>query len=165
MNVLEITRMDAGKAAKMVDQLQHLLADMQIFYTNLRGFHWNVKGDHFYTLHKYFEDQYNAYATHIDDVAERILQLGGAPESHFSEYLKIAHVKEQCSKCSANDMMSHVAEIMGHLIEEERKILATAEDLHDNATNDLLNDILDEQEKAAWMLAAYLTCNDDCCKK
>ena len=61
--------------------------------------------------------------------------------------------------------MSHVAEIMGHLIEEERKILATAEDLHDNATNDLLNDILDEQEKAAWMLAAYLTCNDACCKK
>ena len=156
MNVLEITKLDPKSAAMVAEKLTQLMADMQIFYTNLRGFHWNVTGQQFYQLHAYFEEQYKAYETHIDDVAERLLQLGARPTAHFSEYLKTARVKEACSKRAGLDMMKVVADTLTTLIADERAIAATAEAVHDNATVDLMNSLLDEQEKAAWMLAAYL---------
>ena len=37
---------------------------------------------------------YNDAAEKVDEIAERILMLGGTPENKFSEYLKVAKVKE-----------------------------------------------------------------------
>ena len=156
MSVLDYTKLDAARSAKTIEALAQLLADMQVFYTNLRGFHWNVKGNLFYQMHAYFEDAYNAYATHIDDIAERILQLGGQPDSHFSTYLKVAKVQEQCSKCLDElGMAKNVLETYGFLLQEERTILLGLDD-SDAATNDMLTSLIVEQEKAIWMLNAML---------
>ena len=156
MSVLDYTKLDAARSAKTIEALSQLLADMQVFYTNLRGFHWNVKGHLFYQLHAYFEEAYNSYATHIDDIAERILQLGGQPDPHFSTYLKVAKVKEQCPKCVDEfGMAKNVLETYGLLVQEERAILERL-DAGDAATNDLLIAIIREQEKAIWMLNAML---------
>ena len=156
MSVLDYTKLDAARSAKTIEALSQLLADMQVFYTNLRGFHWNVKGRLFYQMHAYFEDAYNSYATHIDDIAERILQLGGQPDSHFSTYLKVAKVQEQCSKCLDElGMARNVLETYGFLVREERAILEGL-DAGDAATNDMLTSMIVEQEKAIWMLNAML---------
>ena len=50
-----------------------MLADLQVFYSNLRGFHWNVKGHGFFVLHSKYEELYNDAAEKVDEVAERIL--------------------------------------------------------------------------------------------
>lgn len=156
MSVLDYTKLDAARSAKTIEALSQLLADMQVFYTNLRGFHWNVKGRLFYQMHAYFEDAYNSYATHIDDIAERILQLGGQPDSHFSTYLKVAKVQEQCSKCLDElGMAKNVLETYGFLVREERAILEGL-NAGDAATNDMLTSMIVEQEKAIWMLNAML---------
>ena len=141
MSVLDYTKLDAARSAKTIEALSQLLADMQVFYTNLRGFHWNVKGRLFYQMHAYFEDAYNSYATHIDDIAERILQLGG---------------QEQCSTCLDElGMAKNVLETYGFLVREERAILEGL-DAGDAATNDMLTSMIVEQEKAIWMLNAML---------
>ena len=44
MKTLDYLHLDASAANKVVEALQQLLADYQVFYTNLRGFHWNIKG-------------------------------------------------------------------------------------------------------------------------
>ena len=157
MKVTNTTKVDAAAATKIGEKLSVLLADMHIFYANLRGYHWNVKGNLFFELHKYFEDQYNAYATHIDDVAERMLQLDVTPTSHLSEYLKVATIKEECSCKCGKEMMENVLATIGSLIASERAIIALADEAHDTATTDLLSAILDEQEKACWMISAYLS--------
>ena len=59
-----------------------------MFYTNLRGLHWNVKGNRFFGLHAKYEELYNDAAEKVDEIAERLLQLGATPENRFSEYLK-----------------------------------------------------------------------------
>ena len=46
-------------------------------YNATRQAHWNVKGPHFGELHKLFEEFYNALQSTTDDLAERIVQLGG----------------------------------------------------------------------------------------
>ena len=56
---------------------------------NVRGFHWNIKGDKFFELHLKFEELYNDLILKIDEIAERILTLGHTPVHSYSEYLRI----------------------------------------------------------------------------
>ena len=83
MKTLDYIHLDAVAAGKVVEALQQLLADYQVFYTNLRGFHWNIKGHGFFVLHSKFEDMYNDAAEKVDELAERILMLGGVPVNKF----------------------------------------------------------------------------------
>ena len=68
-----------GSASQLAEKLNHLLANYQIFYMNVRGYHWNVKGNDFFELHAKFEEFYTDLLTKVDEVAERILTLGHKP--------------------------------------------------------------------------------------
>lgn len=137
--------------------LQQLLADLQVYYTNLRGFHWNIKGRNFYLLHEKFEEMYNDAATKIDEVAERLIMLGETPAHTFTEYLKTANVKETGVVISADEAIKNILDTHKQLIASERKLLASASEIDDEVTVALLNDYISEQEKEVWMLTAFLS--------
>jgi len=155
MKTLNFIHLDSIAAGKLVDSLQQLLADYQVFYTNLRGFHWNIKGNQFFVLHKQYEEMYNNVSEKADELAERILMLGGEPVNKFSEYLKVAKVKEVSGVSSASESLKNVLDSHSYFIGEERKLLALASELADEATVALMSDYLKEQEKLVWMLVAY----------
>ena len=94
MKTTEITGLGNQNTSILVNALSQLLADYQVHYTNLRNLHWNVKGHGFFVLHEKYEEFYDDAASKIDEIAERILQLDGTPESRFSEYLKVSSIKE-----------------------------------------------------------------------
>ena len=136
MKTLDYIHLDAVAAGKVVEALQQLLADYQVFYTNLRGFHWNIKGHGFFVLHSKFEDMYN-------DAAEKV-------------------VKEVSGVSCADEALENVLDTYGQFIAEERKLLSLASESGDEATVALMSDYLKEQEKLVWMLVAYSSCD---CKK
>ena len=78
---------DQNKAKELASMLNQLLADYQLFYQNLRGFHWNIKGKEFFELHLKFEEFYDDAVIKIDEIAERILTLEGEPLHTFSDYV------------------------------------------------------------------------------
>lgn len=162
MKTLDYLHLDEKKVANVVSALHQLLADFQVHYANMRGFHWNIKGHGFFTLHAKFEDLYNAAADKADDIAERILMLGGTPENRFSEYLKVSKVKEVSGVTCGSDAVDHILETFGYLIGEERKVIELANEAHDDATADLLTGYLREQEKMIWMLVAFSTNSCGC---
>ena len=88
--------------------------------------------------------------------------LGGEPENKFSEYLKVARVKEVAGVSCGDEALKNILDTYGHLIGEERKLLSLASEAGDEATVALMSDYLKEQEKLVWMLVAYSTCD---CKK
>ncbi|MDR3140446.1 MAG: DNA starvation/stationary phase protection protein [Tannerellaceae bacterium] len=159
MKTLDYLHLDASKAGSVVDGLQQLLADFQVFYTNLRGFHWNIKGHGFYVLHGKFEDMYNDAAEKIDEIAERILMLGGVPENKFSEYLKKAGIQELSNVSCGEKAVKSVLDSLSVLIESERKLLSQASEANDESTVALLSDYLKGQEKTVWMLVSFLSCD------
>ncbi|MCD8177256.1 MAG: DNA starvation/stationary phase protection protein [Tannerellaceae bacterium] len=155
MRTLDYIHLDASKVSTVVNELQQLLADFQLFYTNLRGFHWNITGKRFFVLHSKFEEMYDDVAGKVDELAERILMLDGTPENRYSEYIKVSRVKEMTAVSCANEALENVLDTLGLLIEKERSILSLASDANDEGTVSLMSDYLKEQEKLVWMLVAY----------
>lgn len=90
-----------------------------------------------------------------DQIAERILMLGGKPENRFSEYLRVAKVKEVSGVTRGDEAIGHILTTYSYLIGEERKLLELASEAGDEATVALMSDYLKEQEKMVWMLTAY----------
>jgi starvation-inducible DNA-binding protein len=155
MKTLDYLHLDASKATKVIAGLQQLLANYQVYYTNLRGFHWNIKGHGFFVLHSKFEELYDDAADKVDEIAERILMLGGEPVSAFSEYLKTSRVKEISGVSCGNEALKNILDTYSLLIEEERALLSIASDAKDEATVALMSDYLKGQEKTVWMLVAF----------
>ena len=71
MRTLEFLGLDEKKVQYVVKELSVLLADLQVYYSNLRGFHWDVKGHGFFVMHSKYEELYNDAAEKVDEVAVR----------------------------------------------------------------------------------------------
>ncbi|MBN2766426.1 MAG: DNA starvation/stationary phase protection protein [Paludibacteraceae bacterium] len=155
MKTLDYTKLSAETVRPVVSALQQLLADYQIYYSNLRGFHWNVKGKDFFVLHKQYEEMYDNTAEKVDEIAERILMLDGVPAHNFSEYLKTSKVKEVGYVTKGSDGIQNIMETISYFIGSERDILKLASEANDEATVAMMSDYISEQEKLMWMLTAY----------
>lgn len=138
------------------EQLNQLLCNYQIYYQNLRNYHWNISGQHFFDLHVKFEELYNEAKLNIDEIAERILTLRMSPISTLAEYLKKAKIKEK-STLDTNQMVLNVLGDHKVLIKDMRKLLKIAGDAKDEGTIDLIAGFLASLEKKSWMLDAWLS--------
>jgi starvation-inducible DNA-binding protein len=139
----------------VIEKLAELLANYQIFYTNLRGFHWNIQGDKFYELHALYEEYYNEIAEKIDEIAERIVIIGGVPNNNFSEYLKLSSVKEISGVFDWKTGTGNVLETMQLLVSKLRELHGLAIKSGDHGTVSLANHGIKALEKKIWMLSAY----------
>ncbi|HZJ79988.1 MAG TPA: DNA starvation/stationary phase protection protein [Dysgonamonadaceae bacterium] len=157
MKTTDYLSLDTKATKKISDELQNLLADFQVYYTNLRGFHWNIVGKQFYRLHDQFEELYDEASDQIDEIAERILMLGETPKHNFSDYLKVSKIKESAVVSDTKETVSLVLDYLKVLIAKEREIVELAGDANDEVTADLMVGYLEGQEKTIWMLTAYLS--------
>jgi starvation-inducible DNA-binding protein len=140
----------------VIVKLNALLANYQVFYTNLRGFHWNIQGDKFYELHELYEGYYNEIAEKIDEIAERIVILGGIPANNFSVYLQQADVKEVAGVFDWKQGTSNVLETLQLLLGKLRELHSLAIKSGDVGTVSIANHGIKDFEKKIWMLSAYL---------
>lgn len=140
----------------IVNQLNGLLSNYQIYYQNLRGLHWNIRGKRFFDLHIKFEELYNDSQLKIDLIAERVLTLGGTPLHTFSDY--IANSKLQVGKNISKDIeaIQLILESLNVLLQTERIILSKSAEINDEGTNAMMSDFIAEQEKTNWMLKAWM---------
>ena len=113
----------------------------------LHQFHWNIKGHNFFVLHSQFEKMYDDTAEKVDEIAERILMLGGTPANKFSDYLKVANVNEVDKVSNGDEALNNILQSISYLIGEERKILSIASQAGDEVTVSMMSDYLKEQEK------------------
>ena len=68
---------------ELESKLNLYLANQMIDYVKKHNLHWNLKGKHFFTLHAKLEELYDEANDILDEVAERILALGGNPVSNM----------------------------------------------------------------------------------
>lgn len=148
--------LDVNKTKEITKLLNDLLANYQIFYQNLRGFHWNVTGKEFFELHLKFEELYNDAILKIDEIAERILTLEDTPLHAFSDYLSVSKIKEAKGVSNGIKGVEITVSNFSVLISKERNILTLAANANDEGTVSLMSDYIVQTEKTIWMLRSYL---------
>ncbi len=148
--------LDDKKSKLLAEKLNFLLANYQLFYTNARGFHWNITGEKFFELHVKFEELYNDAFLKIDEIAERILTLGYTPVHSFSEYIRTSEIKEATDISEGKAAIEAILNGFKNLLLLEREVLRLSTETNDEGTNALMSDYIRQQEKLIWMYSAYL---------
>ncbi len=148
--------LDTVQSQALAAELNNLLASYQILYMNVRGFHWNIRGNQFFELHLKFEEIYNDLLLKVDALAERILTLDGVPLHSFSDYIKVSAIPEQKGLHDGRACVESLLESFRELLVAQRRILGQAADAGDEGTASILSDYVQQQEKLVWMLRAYL---------
>lgn len=139
-----------------VEKLNQLLADYQIHYQNLRGLHWNIKGQMFFALHEKFEAFYNESAEVVDEIAERILMLGGQPLHTFGDYLKTAKLPQVVNVSDGKTGVESVLSSQRYFLNSFKEILEVAGENNDEGTAAMISEWIGQTEKQIWMLEAFL---------
>ncbi|QIM63517.1 DNA starvation/stationary phase protection protein [Pasteurellaceae bacterium Orientalotternb1] len=150
--------LNAASSEKLAHELNNLLASYQVFYTNVRGYHWNIKGVSFFELHAKFEEIYDDLVVKVDEIAERILTLGHVPANGYSQYLKTSAIEEHIGVSSAQECLNGTVSGLKALLQQQRQILALAGEMDDEGTASQMSDYIKEQEKLVWMFTAAATC-------
>ncbi|MEH7400156.1 Dps family protein [Gottfriedia acidiceleris] len=149
--------MDTSSISKTtVDVLNKQIADWNILFVKLHNYHWYVKGPNFFTLHTKFEEFYNEASLHIDELAERVLIIGGKPLATMREYLDTSNLNEANKNITSDEMVQDITKDYNYLIEELKDGMEIAESENDSVTHDLLLAIREQLAKHVWMLTAYL---------
>ncbi len=142
--------------AAVARSLSVLLADTYTLYLQTHGFHWNVKGPMFNTLHLMFMDQYTELWNALDLIAERIRSLGHLAPSSYSEFAKLTSIREVEGAPPALDMVAHL--VAGHeaIAKDIRQSFKVVDGAADESSADLLTQRMQIHEKTAWMLRSLL---------
>ena len=138
--------------------LSKLVADEFVLFTKTRNAHYNVEGIDFHSMHLFFEGLYEDLEENVDEVSERIRQLGHYAPATLGEYLKLTQLTEKRST-TANDSKSWIADLLKDheaIIIFIRENIETIENFNDNGTADFLIGLMEKHEKTAWMLRAHL---------
>jgi starvation-inducible DNA-binding protein len=140
-------------------KLNVLLADEYVLYTKTRNAHWNLVGEDFYAVHKFFESQFELIDELIDSVAERVRSLGHYSVATLKNFLSLTQLTETSNQ--KNDSQGFITTILSDhemiIIYLREIITKIGDENHDIGTADFLTSVLETHEKMAWFLRSHLT--------
>ena len=138
----------------VIDILNTLLADEAVLTMKTRSAHWHVRGPGFLDMQTLFDQQFHQLNKISDEIAERVVVLGGFAISSFEKFLNYTRLKEQPGKVP--DIMSLLADheaSVRFLREDARKCF---EEYEDHGTFALFVSFIRLHEKMAWILRSYI---------
>jgi starvation-inducible DNA-binding protein len=142
----------------VVEILNIALSDAYVLLVRTKKYHWDVVGPQFMTLHKLWQEHYEALTINIDAYAERVRQLGGYPVGTLKGFLEFASLEE-----NAGDMPNSTGMVQ-QLVSDHEQVIRNlrngvdqcAEDFGDAGTADFLTGLMEAHEEMAWMLRSFL---------
>lgn len=143
---------------ELVDSLSSFLASTYVLYQKSLFYHWNVVGRNFISLHQLFEEHYLDLQKAGDEIAERIRAIKGYAPGTLKEFLTLSTVQEDhMLPGDDTEMIENL--LKNHIIcsVEASRVLAVAEEMHDQVSMDLMIRRMTVHDKTAWMLRSILS--------
>lgn len=147
--------MSDSKSA-IAHELSKVLADSYNLYLKTHGYHWNVRGMQFNSLHTMFMTQYTEMWTALDLIAERIRALGELAPMTGTAFGALSTIKEGDATLNATDMLKDLKKGHEALISTMETALKVAQEAGDDPSVDLLTTRVAEHQKTLWMITASL---------
>ena len=140
----------------VINVLNKQVANWTVAFTKLHNFHWYVKGPNFFSLHTKFEELYDEASQYVDDLAERILAVGGNPVGTLKESLEMSIIDEAGKGYTAEQMVSELSKDFTNVSKQLEEAIEVASDAEDDVTEDMFISMQTNIEKHNWMLKSYL---------
>lgn len=150
-------KMDDKVRAKVVELLQARLADVIDLTLMAKQAHWNVKGPHFMSLHKTFDELHAVLNEQVDEIAERLVILGGTARGTARMVADATSLPAY--PADIIDGVDHVEAVATALADfggKVRKAIDAAGDAGDAVTEDLFTGMSGEIDKWTWFIEAHL---------
>jgi starvation-inducible DNA-binding protein len=142
----------------VINLLNQDLADTYLLLVKTKKYHWDVVGPQFMTLHKLWQEHYEALTINVDVIAERVRTLGGYPVGTMEGFLKICSLKEHSGHIPlATEMVSQLLKDHEQIVRNLREhIEECVNKFKDNGTADFLTGLMEQHEGKAWMLRSFI---------
>jgi starvation-inducible DNA-binding protein len=152
------TRNDLPRATrtKVIELLDARLADAIDLQTQLKQAHWNVKGPAFIALHELFDKINEAVEDYVDDLAERVVQLGGTAHGTARQAARRSTLAEYPDVSAGRDHVQAVAAVLAAFGKLARAAIDRADRLGDKDTADLFTEVSSGVDKWLWFVEAHL---------
>ena len=142
---------------KLVKLLNARLADASDLKSQVKQAHWNVKGSDFIQLHELFDQIATRLDAHIDDIAERAVQLGGTALGTVRKAAGASTLPEP--PANITDGQAHAAAVADGIAAYGTAIRAAIDEttaLGDADSADLFTGFSREADKDLWFVEAHL---------
>jgi starvation-inducible DNA-binding protein len=137
--------------------LNKILADEYLLYTKTRNYHWNIEGSNFMEMHLFFENQYNSIDESIDEIAERVRQIGHYTQGRLKDFIKQSQLVEQEYTSDQKSQLKNLLDDHEAIIRFLRLHIDIFTDKYKDAGNaDYITGLMEKHEKMAWFLRSYL---------
>ena len=136
--------------------LQGALADATDLYSQVKQAHWNVRGANFIALHELFDQVAGSVLGHVDEIAERLVMLGGLPHGTVRAAASTSRLEEY--PLDATDAARHVEALTAALSAfgtTVREAIDTTADAGDADTADLFTQVSRDIDKWLWFVEAH----------
>jgi starvation-inducible DNA-binding protein len=146
-----------AKRAPLITLLNLHVANLLALYSQAKHAHWNVKDSDFIQLHELFDDLATSVLEHLDDTAERAVQLGGVAfgtVQSASEHATLPHYPLEA--VDGRQHLEALAKSYGVYANLARAAIAEATSFDDMNTADLFTEISRAIDKHLWFLEAHL---------
>lgn len=145
----------AKSRAAVAALLNAALADLTDLHSQAKQAHWNVRGPRFYSLHKLFDDVAGSVEGHLDDIAERAVQLGTPAKGTVRMAAAASRLPEWPSTADSEDaVLAALTERFALAANAIRQAIDTSAGLGDADTADLFTGISRDLDKSLWFLEA-----------
>jgi len=147
----------AGTRAEIIDLCNQQLADTADLKSQVKQAHWNVKGPEFIALHKLYDELAAEAEAYVDEIAERVTQLGGYAMGTARMAAENSRLPEFPTDATASmDTVQALVERYAAYAATTRAAIDEAEKSGDIATSDMFTEISRGIDKALWFLEAHL---------
>lgn len=144
---------------KTMAQLNQLIADISQLQTNIQQIHWYMRGSEFFRLHPQMDDYNDDLGDQLDEIAERLIALGGSPYAtthEFIEHTGLPDEKIVWDQFSLPQFMQRLDDQFKYLAGQYQVGMDASDRERDFSTQDMLNGFKAEVDKWVWMISAYL---------
>lgn len=143
--------------SKTAEKLNLYLVNLNVLYRKLQNYHWNVVGTGFFTIHSKLEELYDGVNGRIDEVAERILAVGGRPMGTLKDYLENTTLVEAKNEdITTINAILELQKDFTTMLALCKEIKEAADEESDFGTSALIDEDITNYEKTLWMFKAYL---------
>lgn len=140
-----------------IELLNARLADAVDLALLTKQAHWNIKGPQFIAIHEMLDTFRAALDGHVDTLAERAVQLGGAAEGTAQVVAQKSTLKAYPTDIfTTKDHLAALIERYGDAANAVRKAVDEADEAGDADTADIFTAYSRELDKSLWFLEAHV---------